>query len=76
MLAIAWRHSGASPYAMFNGLDSTLRPWGHPEFDPAPPAYPSRVKSFTYACAVYAEEMDLERLKLMSGASVARRVGG
>jgi hypothetical protein len=60
---------------MYHGLDSNYRPRGRPDEDPLPPAYPDRVKTFIYACGLFAEEESVERLKAMMGASTARRMG-
>lgn len=60
---------------MYHMLDDTYRPIGHPEVDPMPPAYPSRVKAFVYGCALAAEEDIVERTKAVAGVSTARRAG-
>jgi hypothetical protein len=61
---------------MFHLLDDTYRPIGHPESPPRPPAYPGRVKSFVYGCALAADADEVERVKAMMGGSISRRMGG
>lgn len=63
MLALAAIHLGADPYLTFNGLDEECRPLGKPEADPSPPAFPARVKTFRYACALFEAEQQRERMK-------------
>jgi hypothetical protein len=60
---------------MYHLLDSEYRPVGQPDAPPQPPASASRVKSFIYGCASFAEEEAVERLSAMAGASSARRMG-
>lgn len=75
LLAVAWRHSGMDPYRLYHGLDESYRPWGDPAAEPSPPAFPTRVKSFIYACGVFAEEEAVERAAAMSGAKINKMAG-
>lgn len=61
---------------MYHGLDTDFRPAGRPEVDAMPPAYPNRVKVFTYACALFAEEEMVERTRVMAGAAPSRMMRG
>ncbi len=57
------------PYRMYLGLDDSYRPVGRPDEPPMPPAYPLRVKTFIYACALEADEME----NLRAGAKKQQR---
>lgn len=61
---------------MYHGLDDSYRPWGMQDDPPTLPASAERVKQFIYACAVFAEEEAVERVKAMAGVATTRRVVG
>lgn len=69
---MAWLHGGNDPYLTYHGFDEDCRPLGNPEADPSPPAYPQRVKTFLYACALWAEERADNRLKAQLKAAGAK----
>lgn len=70
MLFLAWRYGGNTDvYALYNGLDETYRPLGHPDEEPRPPQYPTRLRHFLYGAGLFAMDMDT---KLASGSAAAR----
>jgi hypothetical protein len=76
MLFLAWRYGREDPYRLYNGLDADYRPLGHPEEEPRPPRYPTRLRHFLYGAGLFGMDMDA---KLASGAGavkVAKAMGG
>lgn len=67
---MAWEYGGADPYLTHHGFGEDCRPLGMPEADPAPPAYPERVKTFLYACAMFADEREVQKVKALAGKGV------
>lgn len=55
---LAWRYGGEDPWRLYNALDADYRPLEHPERPPMRPRYPTRLRSFMYACAEMAAIMD------------------
>jgi hypothetical protein len=64
---LAWRYGNEDPYRLYNMLDGRYVPWGGGES--RPPAHPSRLRAFVYACAEVAFEEDAK----LSGAKVSSR---
>jgi hypothetical protein len=53
---------------LFNGLDERYVPLDPEDgTEPLPPPYPSRVRYFTYACAVVAEGEPVKVLQVQGG---------
>lgn len=74
-LYAAWRFGGADPYRTFNSLDADYRPIGDRDAEPRPPPSPWRIRMFTYGCAMYAQEEEVQKVAAMSGGSVTRQAG-
>lgn len=74
MLALAWRFSGADPFATYHHLGSDYRPLGEPDAEPLTPLSARRHKAFIYACAAWCAEQEIERTKAQAGVSSTRRV--
>jgi hypothetical protein len=47
-------------------LDERFVPLGHPDAEPMPPAYPSRLRFFLYACGLVAEGEPTKTLTVQS----------
>jgi hypothetical protein len=71
MLFLAWRYGSEDPYRLYNGLDVVYRPLGHPEEEPRPPRYPTRLRHFLYGAGLFAAEVEA---KLSTGGGTARAV--
>lgn len=69
MLFFTWKASGTDPYRLYNGLDESYRPLGQPDAEPRPPRFPERLRTFLYACGMYAHELD--RKTAIEGAAAA-----
>lgn len=50
--------SGDDPYLTYNSLGPDYRPLWDPESAPRYPRYPSRVRAFKYACALFWQELE------------------
>lgn len=68
LLYLAWKHSGADPYRLFNALRDDYRPLERPEREPLPPPYPERLRNVIYAFATFAEREAYELASLRMGA--------
>lgn len=55
---MAWRYGGEDPWRMFNRLDSDYRPLNALSRRPTRPQYPTRLRSFMYACGQIAGLLD------------------
>jgi hypothetical protein len=58
VLFLSWRGAAHDPYRLYNGLDEFYRPLGHPDAEPRPPRFPSRIRHFVYGCALANQELD------------------
>lgn len=68
LLYLAWKHSGADPYRLFNALREDYCPLERPDREPLPPPHPERLRNVIYAFAVFAERETSEMAMLRMGA--------
>jgi hypothetical protein len=76
---LALKHFGQDPYRLFHGLDERYVPLDDPGGEPQPPAYPTRLRFFMYACALVAEGEPVKAMTVQppqSGGGPQRRRSG
>lgn len=57
-LYCAWRYGGEDPWKTYNLLDADYRPLWAPDRPPVRPKFPTRLRSFMYACGQVAAKLD------------------
>lgn len=72
MLYLAWLHGGHCPYRLYHSLDEQYRPLEGGKR--RPPAHPWRFKVLLYGFAQQAQKEEMEKVQVMSGGSVTRRM--